>query len=275
MTPPTSWHPGEELLQSYVDGGLPGLSAGSVEAHLLNCADCRAQIGHAVEPRRLVQVKEALDDRLDEIARPRTERFLVRLGVDECDARALLAAPSMRRAWWLAVLGAAALGLLALGNTQDPTAVFLALAPLVPLGATAAAYAPALDAAFALVSATPYRTTRLLLARSLAVGTTSLVAIALASLAIPQQDLARVVWLLPSVALTLVVLSLAPRLGAGYAAGGVAVGWLLVISTLETRGIDVDWLAEAAAQVVWALLAAVAFAAVVHQWHRIDTRGIA
>jgi anti-sigma factor RsiW len=275
MTPPSVWHPGEDLLQAYVDGGLPGLSAGSVEAHLLSCAACRARVADGVAPDRLARVRLQLDDRLDEVGRPRLERFLLRLGVDESDARALLAAPSMRRAWWLAVLASLALGLLALGNSKDPTAVFLVLAPLVPVATTAAAYAPALDPAFALVTATPYRTMRLLLARSLAVGTTALVGVALAALAVPERDLARVVWLLPAVALTLLVLSLAPRLGTAPAAWSVGGAWILLVGVLERRGVEVGWIADTAAQLAWGALAAVALAAVVHQWSRLETRGTA
>jgi hypothetical protein len=275
MTPPAVWHPGEDLLQSYVDGGLPGLSAGSVEAHLLGCPTCRAHVADGVEPARLVRVRHALDDRLDELERPWTERVLVLLGVDEGDARALLAAPSMRRAWWLAVLASLGLGLLALGTSSDPTAVFLVLAPLVPVTTTAVAYAPALDPALSLVAATPYRTMRLLLARSLAVGTTALVGVALAALAIPERDLSRVVWLLPAVALTLLVLSLAPRLGTAPAAWSVGSAWILLVGVLERRGVEVGWIADTAAQLAWAALAAVALAAVVHQWHRLETRGTA
>lgn len=275
MTPPTPWHPGAGLLQAYVDGGLPGLSAGSVEAHLLACASCRALVADGVRADRLATVKQALDDRLDKAGRSRLERLLVRLGVDEGDARALLAAPSLRRAWWLAVLASAALGLLALGDAKDPTALFLVLAPLVPLATTAAAYAPALDPAFALVAATPYRTTRLLLARSLAVGATALAGIALAALAVPERDLARVVWLLPSVALTLLVLSLAPRMGTAAAAWSVGTAWVVLVGALERRGVEVGWIAEAGAQAGWAVLAAVALAAAVHQWNGLDTRGTA
>ncbi|MDP9182064.1 MAG: zf-HC2 domain-containing protein, partial [Actinomycetota bacterium] len=183
MTPPPAWHPGEELLQSYVDGGLPGLSASSVEAHLLACGTCRTQLTEAVEPTRLIRLRLDIDDRIDAAQRPWSERLLVRCGLDEADARALLAAPSLRWAWWLAVAAAVALGLIVAGDTHDPDALFLVVAPIVPLAATAAAYAPALDPAFSLVAATPYRTMRLLLARSIAVGATAMVGVAGAALA--------------------------------------------------------------------------------------------
>ncbi len=273
MTPPTAWHPGEELLQAYVEAGLPGLSSASVEAHLLACASCREQVRDGVEPERLVRLRERLEDRLDAAERPWTERLLVRCGFGEADARALLAAPSLRRAWWLAVIAAVGLGLLVAGESRDPDAVFLVLAPLIPLTVTAVAFAPALDPAFSLVSATPYRTVRLLLTRSLAVGATALLGVAGAALALPARDLTAVVWLLPALAMTLLVLALSGRLGTGLATTTVAGAWLLLVGALERQGIDVRWVAEGATQLGAALLAVLALVALVRQYTDLDLKG--
>lgn len=270
MTPAAAWHPAEEVLQDYVDGRLAGLSAGSVEAHVLRCATCRAGLREGVPAERLARTREALEDRLDLAERPRLERLLLRLGADEADARALHAAPSLRVAWWLAVAGAIALALLASGSTQRSDAVFLLLAPLLPLATTALAYAPALDPAFALVAATPYRSARMLLARSLAVGGTSLVAVTLVAVLLPQRDLTAAGWLLPASALTLLVLALAPRLGVGAAAGVVGGAWVALVAGLQHEGVAVGWVQEAAAQGTAGAITAAALAVVVHQWSRLD-----
>ena len=275
MTPAAPWHPGDEVLQAYVDGTLPGVPAGSVEAHLMACSDCRATLREGVDPDRLVRLRQQLDDRLDGFERPWLERFLIRVGLDEADTRALLAAPSLRRAWWLAVLAAAALGIVVARDAQNPDGYFLVFAPLLPLVATAAAYAPVLDPAFALVAATPYRTMRLLLARSLAVGSTSLLGVTAAALALPAHDVAAVGWLLPTIALTLLVLSLAPRFGTGPAATGVAFGWVLAAASLHHRGMDMTWMSDTASQLAAALLATIALAVLAHQWNRLDVRGTA
>ena len=275
MTPAAPWHPSEEVLQAYVDGTLPGVPAGSVEAHVMACADCRSTLREGVDPDRLVRLRQQLDDRLDGFERPRLERFLIRAGLDEADARALLAAPSLRRAWWLAVLAAALLGIVVARDAQNPDGYFLVFAPLLPLAATAAAYAPVLDPAFALVAATPYRTMRLLLARSLAVGSTSMLGVAAAALALPDHDVTAVVWLLPTIALTLLVLSLAPRVGTGPAAGGVATGWVIAAASLHRRGVDMTWMADTVSQVAAGALAAIALAVLAHQWNRLDVRGTA
>lgn len=270
VTPAAGWHPEETALQDYVDGRLPGLSAGSVEAHLMSCPACRHAVRDAVPVPRLTALRDRLDDRLDVVHRPRLERLLTWLGVAEVDARALLAAPNLRRAWWLAVVAAAVLALLVAGSAEHPDAVFLVLAPLLPLSATALAYAPGLDPAFALVSATPYRTARLLLARSLAVGSASMLLVAAVALALPAQRVTAVGWLLPATALTLVVLALAPRLGAAASGAAVGTAWLVLVGLLERRGADLDWVTEAAAQGIWALVAALSLLAVRQQWARLE-----
>jgi hypothetical protein len=273
MTPAATWHPAEELLQSYVDARLAGLSAGSVEAHLLACATCRARVAEGVPAERLTRVRDDLDDRLDALQRPWFERLLVRCGMAEADARALLCAPSLRRAWVLAVLATVVLGLLVAGDDRDPTALFLLLAPLVPLVTTAVAYAPALDPAFPLVAATPYRTVRMLLARTLAVGATALAGLAVVAVAVPDRHVAGLVWLLPTLALTLLVLVLAPRVGTTTAAWGVGTAWVVTVGALHRRGMDVAWVADAATQAGAGVVAAAALAVLVHQWARLDLRG--
>jgi hypothetical protein len=274
-TPAAAWHPEEDQLQRYVDGGLPGLSAASVEAHLLSCSPCRELVSGGVDRARLDHVHAVIDDRLDQLERPWLERLLLRLRVDELDARALLAAPSLRRAWLLAVLGATVLGVLVAEADHDPDQVFLLLAPVLPVVVTALAYAPALDAAFTLVVATPYSLARLLLARSLAVGVPALVAVAAASLALPGGDTTALVWLLPALALTAAVLVAAPRVGTGVATAAAVAGWVFLVAGLRERGVDVGWVATSGTQAVAGLVALVAALQLVRQWRGIDLEGLA
>lgn len=265
MTPPAAWHLDEATLQGYVDGVL---ADASVEAHLLACASCRAQLRDAVPPDRLDRVFAAVEDRVDIFERPRLERFLTWLGLQEADVRALLAAPALRTAWLLAVVAAVVLALLNLRNNSDPDAVFLLLAPLVPVATTALAYAPGLDPALQHVAATPYSTTRLLLARSFTVGVTALVGTGLAALALPDRNLASIAWLLPAVALTLLALALSPRFGAAHASAVVGVAWVSFVVLLHREGIDVVDLLGVAGQLVCAALAAVMFVVLMDQQKR-------
>jgi hypothetical protein len=273
VTPSAAWHPADAVLQEYVDGGLPGLSASSVEAHLLTCATCRHGVREAVPTQRLARLRETIDDRLDQAQRPRLERLLVRLGVTEVDARALLAAPNLRLAFWLAVAGAVLLGLLVANDTRHPDAVFLLLAPLLPLAATAVAYAPALDPAYELCAVTPARTARLLLARSLAVCTASLVGLTALGLALPSEQVTAVVWLLPAAALTLVVLLLAPRLEILPAAALVGGSWLVLVASLAHQGVDISWMQDVAVQIVAAAILFVALGLLMHRSERLDVGG--
>lgn len=271
MTPPAPWHPGDEVLQAYVDGR----ASSSVEAHLLGCADCRAAVMGGVQPRRLMGIRDALLDRVDALERPWLERVLMRLGLQAQDVRALLAAPALRAAWCGAVVASIALAVIVLQSDYDVDAGFLLMAPLLPVCTTAVAYAPGLDPALPHVAATPYSTTRLLLARSLSVGATAFVGTALASVALPDGEPAGVVWMLPALALTLVALTLSSHVGAAWAGAIVSTGWVGFAALLRSEGMDLVDVLGAGGQIAFAVLAAAAAVALLGQQKHIDEGGTA
>lgn len=273
MTPAHPWHPATDELQAYADGRPAPLWDASVEAHLLSCKDCRLVLRGAVPASRLSVVLDRVEDRLDEWGRPWIERLLCRLGMGESDARALLAAPSLRFAWWGAVASAAILAVLVAEQAGDARKVFLLLAPLLPAVSTAAAYATALDPAMPIVAATPYRASRMLLLRSLAVAATSTVGACLAALTVPDRGLTAVVWLLPAVAMTLLVLALSHWWGTGWAAVAVGAAWVSVVAVLNENGRDPLATFGGTGQLVSAGLAAVALVIVVTRWQRLDEGG--
>ena len=273
MTPDSTWHPGEQDLQSYVDASCGALVATSVEQHLMTCVGCRSLVAEGVRPDRVHTVLQRLDDRLDALERPWPERLLCRLGMAEVDARVLLSAPSVRIAWGVAVVAAVALALLVAAQDGNGRTVFLLLAPLLPAGATAMAYAPQLDPAIAIVSATPYRASRLLLIRSVAVGATAATAVGLASLVVPAWESTAIVWLLPALALTLAVLVLSPLLGTGNAAGLVGAAWSVLVLGLERGGADPLLTYSMSGQLVSAAVAALALVVVAGRWQRLDDGG--
>jgi predicted anti-sigma-YlaC factor YlaD len=263
-----AWHPDDPALQDYVDGRTDLVSSASVEAHLLACATCRAAVAAAVPDLRLGEVLAAVEDRLDQLDRPRLERWARRLGVAEVDARALLAAPSMRLAWFGAVVGSVTMALLVAGSDSGQDSLFLLLAPMLPALATAAAYAPGLDPAHGIAAATPYSTMRMLLLRSLAVGTTALLGTGLAALALPGHDRTAWAWLLPSLALTLLVLALSRRFGTSASALVVAGGWFWLVIGLHTRGVEPGTALGTTGQLLSAALAALALTALVEGRHQ-------
>ena len=270
MTPRLNWHPDEGMLQTYAAGGAGLALAASVEAHVLACSACRVALVPAVEPRRLTAVRAALEDRLDAAERPRSERLLRRVGLGEADARVLLAAPSLRRAWWLAVVLVLTLAMLA--ALQEPGSVdaLLILAPLLPVIATAASYTPRLDPATGLTAATPYPTMRLLLLRSGAVAGASTLLAAAASALLPVALGEALAWLLPAAALTVAVLALSSWMDAGVAAGACCAAWLAAVWTVRQDGLELVAVYDAPGQLVSATVLAAAILVLVRHRHRLD-----
>lgn len=273
MTPRTDWHPDALALQSYVDGAAGMALAASTETHLLACRTCRLALVPAAPATRLMSVRADLEDRLDAAERPWLERSLLRLGVGQADTRVLLAAPSMRRAWWLAVGLALSLALAAAGQDPAQADALLVLAPLLPVVATAASYAPRFDSARLLTAATPYPALRLLLLRTGAVAAFSTALAVAACAALPVGVAGTVVWLLPAVALTAAVLALATWLAAGAAAGICSAGWLTAVwvaGYASARPLDPLAVFERPGQLACVALLGAAVVVLVRNRHRVD-----
>ena len=270
MTPRTDWHPDATSLQAYVDGEAGAALSASTEAHLLSCRTCRLALAPAIAPARLALVRADLFDRLDRADRPRLERLLLRCGVAEADARVLLAVPSMRRAWWLAVLLALGLALLAAGQDPARADALLVFAPLLPVVATAASYAPRFDSASALMAATPYPSIRLLLLRVGAVAVASTVLAVFACAALPLGVAGTVTWLLPATALVAAVLALSTWLDAAAAAGICSAGWLTAVWTAGDGRARPLAIYDLSGQLASLALLAVAAAVLVRYRHRLD-----
>jgi len=268
MNPAQNWHPTREALQGYADGASHPAQAASVEAHLLTCATCRSAVAPAVSSPRLALIKTRLEDELDAAARPLFERLVGRLGVSEVDRRVLFAAPSLRRAWWLAVLLAVALALLAAGQPDARADQLLVLAPLLPVITTAVSYAPRHDLMLALTAATPYPAMRLLLLRTVAVALAATLLGAAASAALPVGVTATAIWLLPAAALTAAALALATWVDVSAAAGLCCASWLAAVWVV--RSPDPLVVYDLAGQLISAGVLAVAATVLARHRHRLD-----
>ena len=270
MTTPGSWHPEDAALQAYTDGRAAPAAAASVEAHLVSCPACRAVLARSVDPHRLAGVRAACEDRLDAAARPWSERALRRVGVAEADARVLLAAPAMRRAWWVAVILSLALAALAATQHDQRGVTLLLLAPLLPALSTAASYSAWLDPTLSLTAATPYSALRLLLLRSgvVAGGATALAVAASAALPYGVMEAGR--WLLPAAALTVVVLALSRWVEAAVAAGLCCSGWLTAVWLAGREQHDALMVYQRQGQAISAVVLVVALAVVVRFRDRLD-----
>jgi len=228
----TTWHTDDDLLARYARGDAGPLLGASVEQHLLTCAGCRRRIADHVDPTPLDAIWARIEDQVQVPARGAVERWLTRAGVSETDALLVARAPSLR-ASWLSGLAAtmffAAVGA-AWGGPRG-VALFLLLAPLVPVAGVAFAYGPDVDPAYETALAAPYPAARLLLLRTAAVLVSSLPLTLLAGLLIPAMSWTAVSWLLPALAFTAVVLAGSTWARPGAVAAVLGAGWVVAVGS--------------------------------------------
>ena len=111
----------------------------------------------------------------------------------------------------------------------DQLAVFLALAPVVPVIGVALAYGPHADRAHEVAVAAPLSGLRLILLRTITVVAAAATVSLFTVLAAPTEGWLRLAWLLPSLATTATALALATHFGVRRATIGVAIGWLALV----------------------------------------------
>jgi hypothetical protein len=268
-----TWHVAEEDLRAYAQGELAPPLLWSADTHLTKCAQCRARLAGAVDPVALDAGWERLDAELDAPRPSLSERLLVRLGVADHTARLLTATPVLRRSWLLAVVSLLVMTVLAVHMVDRP-ALFLALAPLLPLAGVALSYGPAVDPTYEMAVVAPMHGFRLLMIRTVAVLTAGLACNGLATLALPEYGLLALTWLLPALALTGTGLALTPRLGPTLAPALVGGAWLTLLAVAQAQPHSTLAPFTAAGQSAAAAVAALA-AVLLHQTRdRFDARPV-
>ena len=235
-----SWHADAELLDRYSAGHLSDAAAWSVETHIMGCDVCRRRLGVApdgVGDDRLAGVWADVASRVRLAERSWMERAIVRLGVREHEARLLLATPSHMRSW---LLGMAVVVVLAVAGAWASTGQlataplpFLIVAPLMPVAGVAAAFGPRVDPTHALAVVAPMSSFRLLLLRTAAVLTPSLLLAGVGAAALPSVGWAAAAWVLPALALTAGALAISTRWPPVLSAGMVAGTWVAVVMAVE------------------------------------------
>lgn len=222
-----TWHVDAGLLRAYVAGTTDGVVSASIEQHVLRCSTCRAELA-AVPPVAvgLDAVWGRVRDEIEVPAPTLVERIARWLRVPSSDARLLAATPSLTPSWFAGLAAVVGLALVAAtyGRGQ-PVALFLLVAPLLPLLGVAASFDPNLDPSHEVASVTPYPTLRLLLLRATAVLATSLPVVAVTAALLPTTTWIAVGWLLPALAFSLAVLALAPWVPMAHSATAIAVMW--------------------------------------------------
>ncbi|MFC4505600.1 MULTISPECIES: zf-HC2 domain-containing protein [Streptomyces] len=267
-----TWHVAEDDLRAYAHGELAPPLLWSADTHLTACAQCRARLTVA-DPVALDAGWERLDAELDAPRPTVVERLLIRLGVGDHTARLLTATPVLRRSWLLSVLFLLVMTVLAVRMADRP-ALFLALAPLLPLAGVALSYGPTLDPTYEMAVVAPLHGFRLLMIRTVAVLTAGLALNGLASLALPGYGLMALAWLMPALALTTTALALSARLGPALAPALVGGGWLtlLVVAQTQTQAHPAFSPFTPAGQATAAAVAALAALLLYRSRDRFDTR---
>ena len=231
-----TWHVDASTLGAWVEGTSGPITSASIEQHLVQCAQCRAAVAGLV---RIEDVPGSWDDVLAEVSGGAglVERVLVRLGLKAGDAVVVGAAPVLRIAWSAGL--AAVLGFILVASMvgdDHGQALFLALAPLMPVAGVAAAYGPSADPSYELGLAAPYRMIRLVLLRSAAVLLAAVPITVAAGLLLPLDGATGVAWVLPALAFTLLVLGAGSWVDPWAAAVTVGAGWVTAVAVSARLG---------------------------------------
>ncbi|WP_433347099.1 zf-HC2 domain-containing protein [Micromonospora sp. CA-111912] len=242
-------HPSPAVIARYADRemSLDEATVWSVEVHLENCADCRAQMAGS-----------ATDDSRDLLAR-------VAAGVDHDIAAG--PAPAGRRSWlaarnrWLVwhsvpwlIMTVAVLGCAVLLDALQPSlpSVVSLLAPVAPLPGVAIAWSRRHDPAWELVAGTPAAGLAMLLRRTAGVLAVVVPALVLAS---ARTGVSLALTLLPCVAFTAATITLGAFVGVRRAATGLGTAWALAVVVPAVVTAEPPAVLQPGSSGVWALLA--------------------
>lgn len=245
-----TWHLDHDLAERYVSGQTAGAVSASIEQHLIGCGSCRDLLAPSAESRRVERIWSGVIDHLQAPQTRPLERVLRRIGVLDSTARLIAVTPSLRGGWFIGVLLVLVVAELCATTSPVGVALFMALAPVLPVISVAAAFGGDMDPAREMVGATPYPVFRLLLARTAAVVACTLVPAVGLALFVPGPTWLALGWLLPSLALTGTVLVVTARAPALPTAGALAAAWMALVASGWVRYHDPYLAASHAVQLI-------------------------
>jgi hypothetical protein len=233
-----TWHLDDDLAERYASGQAGRVMSASVEQHLIGCVGCRALLTPYVDPQRNDRVWVGVLERVQAPPIRPIERLLRACGVSDSTARLLAVVPTLRGSWITGVLVVLVMAELSASNSPAGIALFMALAPILPMVSVAGAFSGEIDPTREMVGAAPYPVLRLLLMRTAVVVASTLVPAGALALLLPGSTWLAMGWLLPSLALTGTVLVLSPRAPVLPLAGVLAAAWMAVVATDWARHHD-------------------------------------
>ena len=233
-------HIDEQLLIGYCELSVTAATAAAIEAHLMGCASCRAELANVSTSSHqgLANQQSVWDGVLDRVDRPTrsiTERLLGVLRVRPAMAKLLATTPALRLAWLTAVVFVTAFAVVAGRLEGDGPWLLLVIAPLLPAAGVATAYGPALDPTYEIGVAAPLNGLRLTMLRTLAVIATTFPLLAVAALVAPDGGWAVFGWVLPSFALIAITIALSTVTSPERAGAIAGFGWLVALVVLIDR----------------------------------------
>ena len=263
LSTPSAWHLDEATLRAYADGHPLSVVGPSVEAHLVECPDCRVRLGDVMSHDPVDRAWVAIRAHVEAPRRSVAERLVGWFGVSAESARLLTAVPAFHGAWLLGVLTVTLFaGIAAVFAGEYGLSLFLIVAPLAPVAGVAASFGGDADPSHELVTVTPYSATRMLLLRTGGVLATSVPVLVLVGLAVPGPAWLGVAWLTPAAAGVMLTLLLAPVFGSTPTATTLGACWSAGV-VIAARVSDPVTVLEPAMQLAMATLALVALGALV------------
>ena len=156
-----TWHLDETTLRAYVDGHPLTVVGASVEAHLVECPDCRVRLGELMSHEAVDRAWAAIRAHVEAPRRSVAERLIAGSASPRESARLLAAVPAFRGAWLLGLFTVTLFaGIAALFAGDSGLTLFLIVAPLAPVAGVAASFGGDADPAHELVTVTPYSALR-------------------------------------------------------------------------------------------------------------------
>jgi hypothetical protein len=281
QTPP--WHATPVLLAAYAAGLAEPPDSWSLEAHLISCAACRAELSVHLAP----SDNRLLAEQRDQLLAGLPVRAAVYRQARRWSLRWVLR-PGPLIAVAVTVVALGIVDALVVGAASDFGMLWL-LAPAIPVSGVALMSISENDPCWEAVAAAPAALLRLTLWRTLALHALAIQLLAVAAVigAMTGNGVgAAVAWLLPSFALTASALALGAFIGVERSSRAIALLWCVAALTpalLHTGGNAVaafnlavgtpgqaPTLISGPAQVVWAVVGVFAVALLVSSRARFD-----
>ena len=221
------WHVDHDEIVAYTQGHARSFATASIEAHLLECAQCRTLLaarrhGDAQIASDQLEMWDLVANRIDHPRRAFlrfTPAFQVTMG----------SAPLIGSTLGAALTLVATLGAVSFGAPQSSLWVLLVIAPLLPMLAATVAFHPDTDPAGQLAIATPLAGGRVPYMRALVAALVSLVAGLIASMFISLPVETTLVWLLPGLAFATTVTAIGTWVAPTRVAATLSLIWAVLV----------------------------------------------